>query len=67
MVTIAILYRLYMQKLAEKRNPKNELEKARFVLMTTVLFHLVFYLILPAVFYLIPNGLNPTIKLYSVS
>ena len=35
--------------------------------MTTVLFHLVFYLILPTVFYLLSDGLNPAIKIYSVS
>ena len=35
--------------------------------MTTVFFHLIFYIILPTVFYGITNGINQTVKLYVIS
>ena len=64
---MSIGYRLYMEKLSEKRNPKNELERSRFILMTTVLFHFVFYLCLPTIFFAAPGGeINSTVKLYVI-
>lgn len=35
--------------------------------MTTVLFHLVFYIIMPTVFFAIPNGISRSVKLYVIS
>jgi hypothetical protein len=50
-----------------RRNPLNEFAASKFVLMSTVLFHLVFYIIIPTVFFSVPNSINQTIKLYVIA
>lgn len=35
--------------------------------MTTVFFHLVFYIILPTIYFAIPNSVSRTVRLYAIS
>lgn len=37
------------------------------MLLTSVLFHFIFYLIIPTIFFVYPNHINTTIKLYVIS
>lgn len=64
---MSILFRMYMEVLAERRHPKTYLESSKFVLATTVMFHLIFYLLIPTLFFVIDNGINQSIKLYALS
>lgn len=67
LVALSYLYRNYMNEVSKRRNPLNEYEHCKFVLMTSVLFHFVFYLIIPTVFFTVNNGINSTVKLYVIS
>lgn len=67
MMGISILFRMYMEVLAERRHPKTYLEQSKFVLATTVMFHLIFYLIVPTIFFVVPNRINQSIKLYALA
>jgi hypothetical protein len=51
LVAISIVYRNYMVEISNNRHPLNDFEKSKFVLMTCVLFHFVFYLIIPTIFF----------------
>lgn len=46
-----ITYRVIMQKLSLVRRPNTFLSKSKFVVFTTVMFHMLFYLYIPAIFY----------------
>lgn len=67
MLLMSIGFRMYMEVLAQRRFPKTYLDQSKFVLATTVMFHLVFYLVVPTIFFAIPNGINQSIKLYALS
>lgn len=66
-VSIAISFRIYMTKLSDERNPKDEVEKSKFVLLSVVTFHILFYILIPTFFFMYPNNLNPTVKLYVIA
>lgn len=55
LVALSIFFRIYMDKLSEQRNPKDQLEKARFVLITCLTFHVLFYIIIPTLFFMLPG------------
>ncbi len=67
LVAMSILFRVYMTYLASKRNPKDQMQRAKFILVTTVFFHFVFYLIIPTLFFTFGSGLTKTLKLYVIS
>lgn len=48
---LSLTYRIIMQKLALVRRPNTFLSKSKFVVFTTVMFHMLFYLYIPAIFY----------------
>jgi hypothetical protein len=56
-----------MAHVAKRRNPLNEFESSKFVLMSSMLFHIIFYIIIPTLFFLIGNEINPTVKLYVIA
>ena len=51
----------------KKRNPLNEYEASSFVLYSSMIFHLVFYIIIPTLFFFIRDGINTTVKLYVIA
>ena len=51
LVAVALTFRQLMNKLAEMRFPNTYTSRTMFIVITTVLFHFIFYLILPS-FYL---------------
>lgn len=67
LVGLSIYFRIYMDKLSEQRNPKDQLEKARFVLITCLTFHVLFYIIIPTFFFMVPSEISETVKLYVIS
>lgn len=56
-----------MDRLSEQRNPKDQLERARFVLISCLTFHVLFYIIIPTFFFMIPGEISETVKLYVIS
>jgi hypothetical protein len=67
MMAISVGFRMYMEVLGEQRHPKTYLEQSKFVLLTTVMFHLIFYLVVPTIFFVLPNGINQSVKLYAMA
>lgn len=51
----------------KKRNPLNEYEASLFVLNSSMIFHIVFYIIIPSLFFFINDGIDTTVKLYVIS
>jgi len=56
-----------MAATVKKRNPLNEYEASAFVLFSSMIFHIVFYVIIPSLFFFIQDGINTTVKLYVIS
>lgn len=48
---LAFTYRVIMQKLSLVRRPNTFLSQSKFIVFTTVMFHILFYLYIPAIFY----------------
>lgn len=48
-----LLYRFIIAILADQRKPNTHLSKSLFAVVTTVFFHLLFYLYIPAIYYAI--------------
>ena len=67
LVGIMLLFRNYMDKLSQERNPKDEVEKAKFALLSVISFHIVFYVLIPTFFFMYPNELSSTVKLYVIA
>jgi hypothetical protein len=67
MMAMSVGFRMYMEVLAERRYPKTYLEHSKFVLATTVMFHLIFYLLIPTIFFVSDNNINQSIKLYTLA
>lgn len=67
LVFLSIYFRSYMEKLGEERSPKDQLEKSTFVLLSTLTFHIIFFVLLPTFFFMIPSSISPTVKLYVIS
>lgn len=67
LVGLSLIYRSYMDQLSEQRNPKDQLERARFVLITCLTFHVLFYIIIPTLFFFLPSEISDTVKLYVVA
>ena len=51
LVVISFVYRIVMMKLSMVRRPNTLLSKSKFAVFTTVIFHMLFYLYIPAIFY----------------
>ena len=56
-----------MASTTKKRNPLNEYEASLFVLNSSMIFHIVFYIIIPSLFFFINDGIDTTVKLYVIS
>ena len=56
-----------MEVLGKKRCPRTALEQSQFVLICTVMFHLIFYLLVPTFFFLVDNGISQSVKLFAIS
>ena len=68
LVILSILFRMYLTKLSGQRNPKDEVEKSRFILLTSTIFHTIFFILMPLLFFFIPNAIKyPTLKLYVIA
>lgn len=53
-----LMYRFIMAFLSDQRKPNTYLSRTLFIVLTTVLFHLLFYLYLPAIWYAIYSNKN---------
>jgi hypothetical protein len=51
MVPVALTFRQLMNKLSEMRRPNTQTNRTMFIVITTVLFHFIYYIIIPT-FYL---------------
>jgi magnesium-transporting ATPase (P-type) len=51
MVPISLTFRQLMNKLSEMRRPNTQTNRTLFIVITTVLFHFIYYIIIPT-FYL---------------
>jgi hypothetical protein len=56
-----------MDRLSEQRNPKDQLERAKFVLISCLTFHLLFYVLIPTFFFVLPGDISETVKLFVIS
>lgn len=50
-----LIYRYIILVLAEQRKPNTYLSRSNFIILTTVIFHLLFYLYLPAIYYAVSS------------
>lgn len=64
---IANWYQTYMTKVARKRYPLSEFEASKFVLLTSMVYHLTFWIIMPVVYFSIPSSTNQTTKLFVIA
>ena len=48
-----LMYRFIMTVLSDQRKPNTYLSRTFFIVLTTVFFHILFYLYLPAIYYTI--------------
>ena len=53
-----LMYRFIMALLSDQRKPNTYLSRTLFIVLTTVMFHLLFYLYLPAIWYAIFSTKN---------
>ena len=64
---LANWYQSYMTKVAKKRYPLSEFEASKFVLLTSMVFHLLFWIIMPVVYFSIPSATSQTTKLFVIA
>lgn len=50
-----LVYRYIILILTEQRKPNTYLSRSNFIILTTVIFHLLFYLYLPAIYYAVSS------------
>ncbi len=48
---MSLSYRMIMEKLSLSRRPNTYLSRSKFVVLTTVFFHILFYLYIPAIYF----------------
>jgi hypothetical protein len=65
--SLSLFYRTYMMKLARKKEPLSEFEASKFVLLASMLFHVLFYIVIPVVYFAIPNSVPQTTKLFTIA
>ena len=51
LVIIALTFRFLMNKLSEMRYPNTQTSRTMFIVVTTVLFHFLYYIIIPTLYY----------------
>jgi hypothetical protein len=52
-VIIALTFRVLMNHLSEMRYPNTQTSRSMFIIVTTVLFHFVYYLIIPTIYFVV--------------
>jgi hypothetical protein len=50
MVGIALTFRFLMNKLSEMRKPNTQTSRTLFIILTTTLFHFIYYVIVPGAY-----------------
>ena len=51
LVIIALTFRQLMDQLSEMRLPNTQTSRTMFIVLTTVLFHFIYYLIIPTIYF----------------
>jgi hypothetical protein len=64
---VAVAFRIVNNKLADLRRPVTGSSRAFFIVSVTVLFHFVFYVMVPVSFYSFESGRKGSLKLFSIS
>ena len=50
-VVVALSFRQWMNKLSEMRHPNTQTSRTMFIVLTTVLFHFIYYIIIPTFYF----------------
>ena len=51
LVVIALTFRYLMNQLSEMRHPNTQTSRTMFIVLTTVLFHFIYYIIIPTFYF----------------
>lgn len=62
-IILAIVYRQIIIALMPTRRPSSKLAESYFIVMTTIVFHIFFYLVTPATFYVLADSIPKNLKL----
>lgn len=50
-VALALIFRAFMNKLADMRRPNTKTSRTLFIVSTTVIYHFIYFLILPTIYF----------------
>jgi hypothetical protein len=66
-VAFAMIFRQIMNFLSELRNPNTQTSKTMFIVCTTVVYHFLYFLIIPTIFFLRAKAEERSLQLHSIS
>ena len=67
LVVVALNFRQLMNKLSEMRHPNTQTHRTMFIVLTTVLFHLIYYIIIPTFYYSLASPEEKNQTLHTIS
>ena len=65
-VALALIFRAFMNKLADMRRPNTQTSRTLFIVSATVIYHFIYFLILPTLYFVAADEQRSR-KLYSIS
>lgn len=66
-IAMALVFRAFMNKLADMRRPNTQTSRTLFIVSTTVVYHFIYFLILPTLYFVATDDDERSRKLYSIS
>lgn len=66
-VAFALIFRAFMNKLSDLRHPNTQTSRTMFIVCTTVIYHLLYFLILPTIYFLRAEDQDKSMQLFAVS
>lgn len=66
-VALALIFRQIMNFLSELRHPNTQTSKTMFIVCTTVIYHFIYFLIAPTIFFLLAKKEEKSLQLHSIS
>lgn len=66
-VALALVFRGFMNKLADMRRSNTKTSRTLFIVSTTVIYHFIYFLIIPTIYFVTADEDERSLKLFSVS
>ena len=66
-VALALVFRSFMNKLADMRKPNTKTSRTLFIVSTTVVYHFIYFLIIPTIYFRTADEEERSLKLFSIS